>query len=938
MSYVIDMDKKSVKELKELAKAKKIKGYTTMKKAELITALGGKKPELSPALQKALARDKERRAKAKEKEKPKEKPKGDSDKKYNDEYSKQLLKKRQLQKEVKKPKKAEDKPPPVAKRPKRKEGETKGDYLLRVAKANPKKPLPTPTPKKKKEEPKPKKKEEPKPKKKEEPKPKKKGRKVFKPSTKSAREVGELPKKQPNFRKPRKPSYDPTGFRIPDEFKGEDTRSAGDKILISVEDDGLEQDPTLLSLDEWFEDTSGRYPTDDRGDKLRYFPTESIDDFNEREMYENLDNLASSGYSYEAYTSIYGGVPTSMVAPKISIKSAEEQKKRKPFVKKAPYTDPRKTDLNKKGKATEPLSRDYRPAVEPNVSISYSEFPKMVKATPKEVPKKKRRGALYFPIEEAKSMVAKSTLVGADSRKAKSNMNLVRYPKQSAYSQTAIPQNYQDIKQAVPRFVPQPPMSEAEIEYRQDINEVSTILRNDLVRDREQLKQALADGTYENPIDPTAPQGTGLSKSLKPQMLRKKGKGEKGKAVPVSAVIPLKYGDNFGQEYQRSKNYPEPMTEFAGVLRETATHNRKLAEKGKKPIGSKKTDTSGGNQLHPDFRRGAKRTGYTDYRTFQASKQEEGDFFGESDLIEGDEPEITIPVPENEGGLIPAQDIIGLNAEHRKRTYPKPTKKDLVEKKGANPFVRGGKERKLTGKFATSGKVRREKDYKPPDEEEKKKGMKKVVFSKNVKKQTKVKDQREKVPVPKEIFRSAQSTLGRDRKKESKMTDGKATEAQKAKLNTGLLKGIERAKARKEGKKVEDTNESVFTKKGKQEFADKYTRKGVSKEFIKRFLAEEVKSSPDTKYKTKEEAFDKMFKKLSKSLSTSGEEKSKAKEDKYIKERKALQDKFATALKTLQEKMKTGTAGENRKTSTQITKKRQRLDINLKKLAEKYGK
>ena len=56
------MDKKSVKDLKELAKAKKIKGYTTMKKAELITALGGKKPELSPALQKALARDKERRA------------------------------------------------------------------------------------------------------------------------------------------------------------------------------------------------------------------------------------------------------------------------------------------------------------------------------------------------------------------------------------------------------------------------------------------------------------------------------------------------------------------------------------------------------------------------------------------------------------------------------------------------------------------------------------------------------------------------------------------------------------------------------------------------------------------------------------------------------------------------------------------------------------
>jgi hypothetical protein len=889
------MDKKSVKELKELAKAKNIKGYSTMKKAELVSALSGKKPELSPALQKALARDKERRAKAKEKEKPK---------------------------------KEEDKPPPVAKRPKRKEGESRGDFLLRVAKKNPKKPLPTPKPPTPKKAPTldemiDKKWDEFKANKVKPtkvgsggnggvPQPKKKGRKVFKPSTKSARKEGKIVEDP----------FEDLYTHIPHEFKGEDTRSAGDKILISVEDDGVEQDPTLFSLAEWFEDT-GRYPTDDRGDKLKYFPTESIEDFNEREMYENLDNLASSGYSYEAYTSIYGSVPSSMVAPKISIKSAEEQKKRKPFVKKKPYTEPRIIDLNKKGKPAELISRDNRRPVEKNISLGLADFPKgkYKKETPKEVPKLKKK-------KEPKKGV-----VGADSRKASAEMTLVRYPKQSAYSQSAIPQNYQDIKKAVPRFVPQPPIPEAEIEYRETVNEVNTMLKNDLVRDREQLKQALSSGTYENPIDPTAPQGTGLSKSLKPVMLKKVGR--KGKTVPVSAVIPLKYGDNFGQEYQRGKNYPEPMPEFAGKLR--ATHNRKLAEKGKKPIGSKKSDTSGGNQLHPDFRRQAKRTGYTDYRTFQASKQEEGDFFGESDLIEGEEPEITIPVPKNEGGLVNAVDIIGL-PKKGKKTYPKLTKKDLVEKKGANPFVRGGKERKLTGKFATSGKVRREKDYKPPDEEEKKKGMKKVVFSKNVKKQTKVKDQREKVPVPKEIFRSAQSTIGRDRKKESKMTDGKATEAQKAKLNTGLLKGIERAKARKEGKEVEDTNESVFTKKGKQEFADKYTRKGVPKEFIKRFLAEEVKSSPDTKYKNKEEAFDKMFKKLSKSLTTSGEEKSKAKEDKYIKERKELQDKFSTALKTLQEKMKTGTAGENRKTSTQITKKRQRLDINLKKLAEKYGK
>ncbi|HAI38015.1 MAG TPA: 50S ribosomal protein L21, partial [Maribacter sp.] len=38
------MPKQTVKELKALAKEKKIKGYYKMKKAELIAALGGSKP------------------------------------------------------------------------------------------------------------------------------------------------------------------------------------------------------------------------------------------------------------------------------------------------------------------------------------------------------------------------------------------------------------------------------------------------------------------------------------------------------------------------------------------------------------------------------------------------------------------------------------------------------------------------------------------------------------------------------------------------------------------------------------------------------------------------------------------------------------------------------------------------------------------------------
>ena len=508
------------------------------------------------------------------------------------------------------------------------------------------------------------------------------------------------------------------------------------------------------------------------------------------------------------------------------------------------------------------------------------------------------------------------------------------------------------------------------IVYPNAVREIRGDLKEDRKRDTKALKASMETGTFINQINPNQAQGN-FSRTSNAKKIRKKG------------------GDTFGQEFQDYKRINEPLAvPFLTELR--ATHNRVIAEKGKKPVGS--SNKSGGNQLNPDFRRGAKRTGYTDYRTYQAPRQDEGDFFGEEDFTLGsnqlaDLQEDTDYRGDNEGGLVGGADVIG-KQKKGKRTYPKPSKKDLVEKKGANPFVRGGKERKLTGKFATSGKVRREKDYKEPDKEEKKKAVKKVEFTKvgdiekgsgkkitiaegewngyefiyNGKTKTITADDpsllalggggkkiyfdniptnkkdTEIVPVPKEIFRSAQSTVGRDKKLEGKMVGGEATEAQKTKLNAGLLKGIERKKARKEGKKVDDTNESVFTKKGKQEFADKYTRKGVPKEVIKRFLGEEVKSSPLTKYSSKDDAFTKMSKKLEKSLTSTGTEKSKKKDDEYIKKRKEFQDKFAEFMKTANAKLKSGTAGENKKTSAQMTKKRERLDINLKKLAEKYGK
>ena len=79
------------------------------------------------------------------------------------------------------------------------------------------------------------------------------------------------------------PKNEPGDYQVPDEFYGKkDDRSAGDKILINIEDDGIPQDPQLLKL--FPKEALTEYPTNDYGETLRFFPTESQADYDEREL------------------------------------------------------------------------------------------------------------------------------------------------------------------------------------------------------------------------------------------------------------------------------------------------------------------------------------------------------------------------------------------------------------------------------------------------------------------------------------------------------------------------------------------------------------------------------------------------------------------------------------------------------------------------------
>ena len=79
------------------------------------------------------------------------------------------------------------------------------------------------------------------------------------------------------------PKNEPGDYQVPDEFFGKkDDRSAGDKILINIEDDGIPQDPQLLKL--FPKEALTEYPTNDYGETLRFFPTESQADYDEREL------------------------------------------------------------------------------------------------------------------------------------------------------------------------------------------------------------------------------------------------------------------------------------------------------------------------------------------------------------------------------------------------------------------------------------------------------------------------------------------------------------------------------------------------------------------------------------------------------------------------------------------------------------------------------
>ena len=65
----------------------------------------------------------------------------------------------------------------------------------------------------------------------------------------------------------------------------------------------------------------------------------------------------------------------------------------------------------------------------------------------------------------------------------------------------------------------------------------------------------------------------------------------------------------------------------------------------------------------------------------------------------------------------------------------------------------------------------------------------------------------------------------------------------------------------------------------------------------------------------------------------------KGKEDKYQTERKAFQDKFNDFNKKAQADLKGNiTPAKKKKLKDQLDQKRKRLDINLKKLGEKFNK
>ena len=280
----------------------------------------------------------------------------------------------------------------------------------------------------------------------------------------------------------------------------------------------------------------------------------------------------------------------------------------------------------------------------------------------------------------------------------------------------------------------------------------------------------------------------------------------------------------------------------------------------------KTTDISnqGGNQLHPDFRREAKRMGYTDYNSGQKKFDADGAMEGEDWELDPTHPHYKAPIKYSYSHL---------------------------------------------GSMNKSGVVSGSSGINP----------------------------------------LASNTQIRIRGREGKQEDGQATNTQKSKLNAGLLAGIERQKLKKKGIEVKDTNESVFTKKGKQEFADKFIIQAknvdskMSKEWMKRYVEAQRKERPNMEYNNKTEAFSKMAEKMFNDYDKESKKSRplmlKGKEDKYQTQRKEFQDKFNDFNKKAQADLKGNiTPAKKKKLKDQLDQKRKRLDINLKKLGEKFNK
>lgn len=301
---------------------------------------------------------------------------------------------------------------------------------------------------------------------------------------------------------------------------------------------------------------------------------------------------------------------------------------------------------------------------------------------------------------------------------------------------------------------------------------------------------------------------------------------------------------------------------------------------------------------HPDFRRDAKRTGYTDYSQFVVESKEadddEGEIGGGAFFTDtGEEKEATL------GGAYDEEAGAGRQAD---------TEGSLFGIQGAEFYTPG---KPKIGKRDYSQYTTKTGRYAP------------------------------------QINPFTKQQKARIRKREVKQPkEGGLTKGQEN-LPENLKKAILRQQAIKRGEKVEDDKSigGYFNKKGKQEFANEVAEKvGQSKEWVKRWVSDYVKSNEGKTFDTKDKAFSAIQRLIEVASEKAQREKigakGQTKETKFRQERAELQAKFKAFMDSSNAKLKDPKVkpGEKNKIRKQVEQKKARLNINLEKLRTKYGK